>query len=297
MSKLHRILGAFVVLSGVSIFAADIPTLPNDAWYRVEVIIFERVADIDPASTQEIVIAHAPRAYPLDVLAFDDDTSRSAAYPLDAETRAQPPLPIATANRTVQAPPSAPQPITQPTAAERAAKIIADYQAQLQGRSYRFEPSNTFLLAGEDGRLQRSNVYRVVFHRAWIQPVPDRDQLRPMLIQVGERGGGNSRIEGFLGITRGRYLHLDARLWYATNATQSAPTTIAESALPADEPSYMELREQRRMRSGELHYLDHPKFGVLARIDPIQPPETLLAELARLGAPPPIAPPAAAPTQ
>jgi hypothetical protein len=46
----------------------------------------------------------------------------------------------------------------------------------------------------------------------------------------------------------------------------------------------MELREQRRMRSGELHYLDHPKFGVLARVDPIQPPDTLVAELARLAA-------------
>lgn len=183
------------------------------------------------------------------------------------------------------------------TAAERAAQVIADYQAQLQERSYRFEPSNTFLLTGEAGRLQRSNVYRVVFHRAWIQPVPDRDQLQPMLIQVGDRVAGNARIEGFLGITRGRYLHLDARLWYAINPDESASTTMTESGLAPDEPSYMELREQRRMRSGELHYLDHPKFGVLARVDPIQPPETLLAELARLGAPQPSAQPAAAPAQ
>jgi hypothetical protein len=40
----------------------------------------------------------------------------------------------------------------------------------------------------------------------------------------------------------------------------------------------MELREQRRMRSGELHYLDHPKFGVLARIDPVQAPDESPAE-------------------
>jgi hypothetical protein len=281
MSRLYRFACTFVGLSAGYAFGADAPVLPDDTWYRVEVIVFERTADVDPASTQEIVVSHAPRAYPLDVIAFDDEANRSAAYPLDAETRAQPALPASKPNRPAQpqTQSQAMAPVT-PSAAERAAKLVADYQAELQGRSYKFEPSSTFLLGAEDGRLQRSNVYHVVFHRAWIQPVPDRDQLRPMLIQIRDRADSVARIEGFLGITRGRYLHIDARLWYAVNANQTA--------IEAEEPSYMELREQRRMRSGELHYLDHPKFGVLARVDPIQPPETLLAELARLGAPQPV---------
>jgi len=287
MSWLNRIACALAGLSAGVAFGADAPALPSDTWYRVEVIVFERIADIDPASTQEIVVSHAPRAYPLDVIAFDDEANRSAAYPLDAETRAQPALPASKPNRPAQpqTQSQAMAPVT-PSAAERAAKLVADYQAELQGRSYKFEPSSTFLLGAEDGRLQRSNVYHVVFHRAWIQPVPDRDQLRPMLIQIRDRSDGLPRIEGFLGITRGRYLHMDARLWYAVNAHQTATD--------AEEPGYMELREQRRMRSGEMHYLDHPKFGVLARVDPIQPPETLLAELARLGAPQPVS---AVPTQ
>ena len=37
----------------------------------------------------------------------------------------------------------------------------------------------------------------------------------------------------------------------------------------ADRPGIYGAHEQRRMRSGELHYLDHPKFGVLARVDPM----------------------------
>jgi hypothetical protein len=37
----------------------------------------------------------------------------------------------------------------------------------------------------------------------------------------------------------------------------------------------MVLDERRRLRSEELHYLDHPKFGVLVRIDPIEPNETI----------------------
>ncbi len=38
---------------------------------------------------------------------------------------------------------------------------------------------------------------------------------------------------------------------------------------------YMQLHESRRMRSGELHYLDHPKLGILVRIDPVQIPDSL----------------------
>jgi len=292
MSAFPKIACAMVVMLSAGARGADLPALPNDAWYRVEVIIFERIADIDPTSTREVVVSHAPRAYPFDVLAFDDEANRSAGYRLDAETLSQPALPSpgsSSANRSVQAQPPV-SPTATPTAAERAARLVADYQAQLQSRSYKFEPSGTFLLASEDGRLQRSNAYRVVFHRAWIQPVPDRDQLRPMLIQIRERPDAAPRIEGILGITRGRYLHLDARLWYAVDTTSTA------SADPAivEQPAYMELREQRRMRSGELHYLDHPKLGILARVDPIQPPEALVAELARLGAP---QPPPAAPAQ
>ena len=33
------------------------------------------------------------------------------------------------------------------------------------------------------------------------------------------------------------------------------------------------------MRSTELHYLDHPKIGLILRIDPVEPPEALVLEL------------------
>ena len=275
MSIARTIIGLLAFAAGAvdAAITADFPTLPGDTWYRVEIIVFERVAD--PAPTDEVLVLHAPRTLPYDIVAFDDDSSRAAAYPLDAETRALP-----TVYAIAQAPnvPSPPVPATDPTPAQRAAKLIGDYQGQLQARSYRPEPGNTYLLAGEDARLQRSGVYRVLLHRAWIQPVPDRDRLQPMLIQIAESDG--RRIDGYLGVTRGRYLHMDTRLWYEMPAAASA----AASAGDAVDSPYMEMREQRRMRSGELHYLDHPKFGVLARVDPVQPPDSLVAELARLAA-------------
>jgi hypothetical protein len=279
--------------------AAEFPTLANDAWYRVEVVIFERLGDA--ASPQEILVTRAPRAFPRDVLAFDDDASRAAGYVLDAESRELTPMPV-TASPAAVAPARTPaQPPVLPTAADRAAAAIADYEAQLQQRSYRFEPQSSLLLSAQTGRL-RGGGYRVVFHHAWIQPVPDRDQLLPMLIQAGDRVGTGWRIEGTLGVTRGHYLHLDTRLWYTPDPS-AAPVASAQPVAQRTNgdaigsrtseknsesgPEYMQLYEQRRMRSGELHYLDHPKFGVLARVDPVLPPDALVAELARLGAAPP----------
>ncbi len=295
---------AFGALPWTSARAADFPTLPDNIWYRVEIIIFERLGDVGVDSqggsqggSLEVLVSHAPRAYPRNALAFDDDSERAAAYALDDETLAIPVTSvIAAANSSTQAPAN---PAAPPTAAETAAKAIADYVTDLQSQAYRFQPDASLLLTDQDNRLRRSNGYRVLFHRAWIQPVPDRDQSQPMLIQAGEQVGRVRRIEGVLGVTQERYLHLDALLWYAVD-----PVTNAESAARSEsgddvqgtgaddtsaantEPGYMELHEQRRMRSGELHYLDHPKFGVLVRVDPVQPPQALVTELARLAQPP-----------
>lgn len=70
----------------------------------------------------------------------------------------------------------------------------------------------------------------------------------------------------------------------ASEEASAEPT--ADAPLPA-EPVYervlpegmhfMELSAQRRMRSAELHYLDHPKFGVLVRIDPVSASPALKA--------------------
>ncbi|MFD2230599.1 CsiV family protein [Alkalimarinus sediminis] len=72
-----------------------------------------------------------------------------------------------------------------------------------------------------------------------------------------------------------------------SNSSNSNPetTTIEQesSDLPATlDPALAEatyiatniahMNETRRMRSGEIHYLDHPKFGLLVTIEPTDPP-------------------------
>jgi hypothetical protein len=53
-------------------------------------------------------------------------------------------------------------------------------------------------------------------------------------------------------LARGRYLHL----------------TLDLALQPAGSSERYILRQTRRMRSTERHYIDHPKFGVIAVITP-----------------------------
>ena len=101
-------------------------------------------------------------------------------------------------------------------------------------------------------------------------------------------------IDGTLRVHRARYLHVQADLLYyrpldddgnTPVSTEDGPTTIPAPDSPdtafieqllAEEdvaPRLFRLTESRRMRSRELHYLDHPLFGVLVEAWPVELPE------------------------
>ena len=104
----------------------------------------------------------------------------------------------------------------------------------------------------------RKGGHRIIGHGMWLQPVPDRDTAIPLLLQLGERAdSGLYEVEGTISVTRGRYLHIDVQLW------KNDPGPVV-----GERHSFVELRESRRMRSREVHYLDHPVLGILVKIVP-----------------------------
>jgi Peptidoglycan-binding protein, CsiV len=293
MKTLRRLLPFLFAACCATAGAADLPPMQN-AWFRVEVVIFERNSDPAGTTPSELLMQHGRREFPIAALAFsDDERIRTAVYPLDAATIAEPPFPTASAGggepTRIRVPVTTiPVATAASSSAQRAADVLAAYEAQLRNDSFRWQPASTFLLKQEDARLQRDGSYSVVLHGAWIQPVPDRDQPMPLLIQTGKRSASSWQIEGTIEVALGRYLHVDTRLWYRPDPgavpgpPAASPDAVAIGADPRAEPdaeAYMELREQRRLRSGELHYFDHPKFGMLVRIDPVLMPDSLLAQL------------------
>lgn len=109
--------------------------------------------------------------------------------------------------------------------------------------------------------------FRVLGAGAWQQRTEPPRTATSMLVQLGpKRPDGRHEIEGTLRLTARPYPQLQVQLM---------------RSLPSGGLALM--RENRRLGEGELHYLDHPAFGLLVQIDPIEEPSDLAAALEEFG--------------
>lgn len=118
------------------------------------------------------------------------------------------------------------------------------------------------------GGLSAASGYTVLFHRAWRQQAYDRSHAVDYPVHSFADNGRDS-IEGTIRLIKERYLHLDMDLLLMT-ADSGSPVLYSDG--PGSVPAFR-LSEKRRVRSRELHYFDHPNFGVIARVTPYKPPE------------------------
>ena len=157
-----------------------------------------------------------------------------------------------------------------------------------------------YQLAPELEAMSRSSRYRPLFHQAWVQPVPGRDEVAALKIRGGQSYGEQAELEGYLELYVERYFHLttDLQLIHYTRTDnpfrlidddqgtdlepyaglslqQGPPLFRSVISQTADGERYfvatesISLQQRRRMRSGELHYLDNPEFGMLILITPL----------------------------
>jgi hypothetical protein len=122
--------------------------------------------------------------------------------------------------------------------------------------------------------ISRSSGYRLLSHQAWRQPMTDEADAMPILLQLGEQLDGLFEIDGTLRFYRSRYLHVTTDLWFTrTLAADESQPLVDQANLeaflqqPAPTTVSVPMRHSRRMRSATLHFIDHPRFGVLIKID------------------------------
>ncbi|MEJ2601806.1 MAG: CsiV family protein [Gammaproteobacteria bacterium] len=127
-----------------------------------------------------------------------------------------------------------------------------------------------FALTEVANRLARSRGYRMLLHVAWEQPGYGRESARPLalsrLAELPDRLGGDVRLY------RSRFLHLAVDLELVSDEPASLVTPVVSAGddpFAALGPVVYRLDESRKMKSGELHYFDHPRFGVVARVTPV----------------------------
>lgn len=100
--------------------------------------------------------------------------------------------------------------------------------------------------------LDQDGHYRVLAHQHWQQTIDARTVAKPVRIM----GTNPAELEGTIRFFMSRHLHLDVNLLFRDAAAGSGNIVYR-------------LSEQRKLKSQETHYFDHPKLGVLVRVMPL----------------------------
>ncbi|MDZ7753915.1 MAG: CsiV family protein [Gammaproteobacteria bacterium] len=137
-------------------------------------------------------------------------------------------------------------------------------------------------LTGIVRALRRSSTYEPLVHMAWRQAGRDERHATSILVRVGPPNEA-PLLEGTLRVHLSRYLHLRADLVYARDIPPGRPDETGPvdtpaaadggAAAPRPANAVFRLSQSRRMRSGEIHYVDHPVFGLIAEIRRYKFPE------------------------
>ncbi len=153
-------------------------------------------------------------------------------------------------------------------------------------------PEEDYILNNVAERLKRSGNYRILKHIAWRQPVVEKQDSQPISIKAGRdftsqypehayrqiefNDTSNKRtnsskvleLDGTINVVITRYIHLYSDLVYRLPRT--IPTDIDDALNRGQALVDYSVQSHRRMRSRELHYIDHPLVGILIEATPIE---------------------------
>lgn len=140
--------------------------------------------------------------------------------------------------------------------------------AALAAAGIRILPESAFGLETEWRRLSNARDYQPLVRLAWEQRQPPSQRGPRLEVAFGQpfelvmpdayTTDVRTPLGGSVSLTLSRYLHLDVDLQYLRPPGAGARA--------------YRLREQRRMRRDELHYLDSALIGVLARVSRVDSP-------------------------
>jgi hypothetical protein len=269
-------------------------------WYAVEVIVFERTSEMGRDS--EVW----PADPGLPAIAGAVELSEEGTAPGQGADELQTGSEIFT--------PEAPDPATPlPTDMPLAFRLVppeeyrlADLWASLD-KSSAFRPLLHVSWVQPGVPSEQARLIHVRSNNAALGAVSTGDEeLEPTLGEPGDgptlssriqvaRDPSKAAVDGTLRVHRARYLHVQADLLYyrpldgdggtpnpsdsdtvATTISDSPDTALIEQLLAEEDatPRLFRLTGNRRMRSRELHYLDHPLFGMLVEAWPLELPES-----------------------
>jgi len=265
LSSLRRSAAVFLLLL---LSAALLPTTAlANPWYRVEVMLvaYQDEETIDHELWPDAITSEPPAFEIADEI---DNTQHSYDWWLKPQADSSEVTALWSKFGVEKTPDSQfPQPLTQ-----------LDY----------------LIFADKAAKINRRKDMEVIWHQAWIEPVQSEDKAIKHPIDVSLKDKLDIQLRGTIQLHVSRYLHINTDL-DIQHYELAEPNELAALSLPASsneksdyradllgdsevslsEPQLAPIRsakiqQSRRMRSKELHYVDHPMLGLVVKVIPIE---------------------------
>jgi len=131
-------------------------------------------------------------------------------------------------------------------------------------------PEEQFMLSEQVAKMTPEKGYRILKHSGWILEGKSEEEAQPIKIEVLPETAYESRLEGTLTFYKSRFAHVRLHLDLERKIPQRLIASFAQNQHTEADflPEFwrFELKEARKIKSGELHYFDHPIYGVLMQI-------------------------------
>lgn len=174
--------------------------------------------------------------------------------------------------------------------------IVVQDNPNIEARAFQLLNPDKFAMNDLAKRLLASRQYRILSHIAWRQPTVElanstavhvHNELMqeenvtlvsnepvilnnlPDPVEQTETEVVTKRFDGTVTVSLSRYLHMKTDINYYNPEVYLAEQ-IAQQSIDTPSIEHFRLQSSRRMRSKEIHYIDHPYFGIIALITPYQ---------------------------
>jgi hypothetical protein len=230
--------------------------------YAVDIVVFE---DVEGKYINSEQWPSPPPVTNEQAMAADTASAPETATTI-APTTGSTPTPAATPPTTAAATNTGSNVVASPTGPADAAQNPDIHD---------IDPGKYDLLNAAVKKLIASPRYHILVRKSWIQPGLDsKDAVNIDMNSANdpESAGAVGSLTGTVKIVLERYLHLYTDLVYHRPDT-TAIVPAGDSATPVATPVPVQdfvIKEHRRMRSNELHYIDHPLVGILIKIVPVK---------------------------
>ena len=152
---------------------------------------------------------------------------------------------------------------------------------EVKKSAFEIDSAREFSLSAEVSKIARSRDFRVISTKSWFQNIKSKDVAELIFIDSDFFKG--TRIFGFFQLYKERFLHFNTKLYLSELDplfTQDERLMVGKNVFNEEkeldiyeeknQKVLYEVVQSKKFRSGELHYVDHPKFGMLIKLTKAQ---------------------------